>query len=107
MNQLINSLSSLTQLTSKNSLKTEERYNLVHDSQFNNIVSSAFSKISETSTQYKEVINALSNEPYFSSDSKTLLQLQNYIGEYTNYISLVSTLARKGVTTIETLGKSQ
>ncbi|MFT8211956.1 MAG: type III secretion system inner rod subunit SctI [Symbiopectobacterium sp.] len=36
-----------------------------------------------------------------------MLQLQSYLGEYSNYVSLISTLARKGVATIETLEKAQ
>lgn len=79
----------------------------VHDQYFNNLVASTFNKISDTDMQFKNVINTLSQSPQFTSDPQKLLMLQSYIGEYSNYVSLVSTLARKGVSTIETLGKSQ
>lgn len=79
----------------------------VHDQNFNNLVSSTFTKISETDEEFKNVINTLSSSAHFNSDPQKLVMLQNYIGEYTNYVSLVSTLARKAVSTIETLEKSQ
>jgi len=107
MSHSIEALSSLTKLTNYTPLDTESSSIAVHDSHFSNLVSSAFSKISETNTQYKEMINSLSHSENFSSDPQTLLRLQSYIGEYSNYVSLVSTLARKGVATIETLEKSQ
>jgi len=107
MNQSIQALSSLTQLTPYSSSVDNSTSTAVHDGNFNNLVSSAFNKISETSMQYKDVINALSHSEQFSSDPKSLLMLQSYIGEYSNYVSLVSTLVRKGVATIETLEKSQ
>jgi len=107
MTQFIDSLSSLTKLTPYTSSVDDNLSISAHDNQFNNLVSSSFNQISETSTQFKDVINALSQSDQFSSDPHSLLLLQSYIGEYSNYISLVSTLARKGVTTIETLEKSQ
>jgi len=107
MTQLIDSLSSLTKLTSYTAPVDDNISITAHDSQFNTLVSSSFNKISETSSQFKDVINALSQSEQFSSDPRSLLLLQSYIGEYSNYVSLVSTLARKGVTTIETLEKSQ
>jgi len=107
MSQSIEALSYLTKLTPYTSIDTDISSVSVHDGNFNNLVSSAFNKISETNTQYKDVINSLSHSENFSSDPKTLLRLQSYIGEYSNYVSLVSTLARKGVATVETLEKSQ
>ncbi|WP_299999381.1 type III secretion system inner rod subunit SctI [uncultured Cedecea sp.] len=107
MTHSIEALSSLTKLTSYSSLDTDHHSVSVHDNNFNNLVSSTFNKLSETNTQYKEMINSLSHSENFSSDPQTLLRLQSYIGEYSNYISLISTLARKGVATIETLEKSQ
>lgn len=78
-----------------------------HAQNFNLLVSRTFNKVNETETQFKNVIDTLSQSPYFTSDPEKLQMLQNYIGEYSNYISLVSTLARKAVSTIETLEKSQ
>lgn len=107
MNQGIQALTSLTQLTPSTPSFGNEISTNVHDGHFNNLVSSAFKEISKTTTQYKDMINALSHSEQFSSDPRSLLMLQSYIGEYSNYVSLVSTLARKGVATIETLEKSQ
>ncbi|EMY3602393.1 type III secretion system inner rod subunit SctI [Klebsiella aerogenes] len=107
MSQTIEALSSLTKII-PTSTPPEEKFALtVHDQNFNNLVSSTFNKISETDNQLKNVINTLSQSPLFTSDPQKLLMLQSYLGEYCNYVSLVSTLARKGVSTIETLEKSQ
>ncbi|WP_224558175.1 type III secretion system inner rod subunit SctI [Pectobacterium versatile] len=100
-------LLSLTQLTPDISIPEDNLSVRVHDQNFNNMVSSTFNKISETDMQFKNVINILSQSPEYTSDPQKLLMLQSYIGEYSNYVSLVSTLARKGVSTIETLEKSQ
>lgn len=100
-------LSSLTKLTPYTAEPEDNLSVSVHDQNFNNLVSSSFKKISETDMQYKDVINTLSQSPQFTSDPQALLMLQSYIGEYSNYVSLVSTIARKGVSTIETLEKSQ
>lgn len=105
MSYSIDALSSLTKLTPTTPPDADSIS--VHEADFNSLVSNAFTKISETSTQYKDVINSLSNSASATSDPKSLLMLQGYLGEYSNYISLVSTLARKGVATIETLEKSQ
>lgn len=107
MSQSIEAISSLTKLTPYTPLDTDNSSISVHDNNFSNLVSSAFNKVSETNTQYKDMINSLSHSENFSSDPQTLLRLQSYIGEYSNYVSLVSALARKGVATIETLEKSQ
>ena len=107
MSQFTEALSSLTRL-SANSETTDENVSVtVHDQNFNNLVSSTFNKISDSDSQFKSVINTLSQSPHYTSNPQKLLMLQNYIGEYSNYVSLVSTLARKGVSTIETLEKSQ
>ncbi|MEW5290501.1 MULTISPECIES: type III secretion system inner rod subunit SctI [Erwinia] len=100
-------VSSLTKINSNNSAVEESLSASVHDHNFNNLVSSTFNKISETNAQFKDAINALSETPKFTSDPEKLAILQNYVGEYTNHISLVSALARKAVSTIETLEKSQ
>ncbi|RJL48611.1 type III secretion system inner rod subunit SctI [Pectobacterium carotovorum] len=107
MSQSIEALSSLTRLTPYTSAPEDNSSIRVHDQNFNNLVSSTFNKISETDVQFKNAINALSQSPEYTSDPQKLLVLQSYIGEYSNYVSLVSTLARKGVSTIETLEKSQ
>jgi len=107
MSQTIESLSALTRL-SPQAINPEDNTSVaVHDQYFNNLVASTFNKISDTDMQFKNVINTLSQSPQFTSDPQKLLMLQTYIGEYSNYVSLVSALARKGVSTIETLGKAQ
>ncbi|WKX25765.1 type III secretion system inner rod subunit SctI [Tatumella ptyseos] len=78
----------------------------VNDKNFYNQVVSSFTEISETHGDLQQLITQLSQSPHFTSDPQKLLLLQNYIGEYSNYISLVSSLVRKGVSTIETLEKS-
>ncbi|HIE5387473.1 TPA: type III secretion system inner rod subunit SctI [Enterobacter cancerogenus] len=107
MSQPIEALSALTRLSPKGINPEDTTSVTVHDQYFNNLVASTFNKISDTDMQFKNVINTLSQSPQFTSDPQKLLMLQSYIGEYSNYVSLVSTLARKGVSTIETLGKSQ
>ncbi len=79
----------------------------VHDENFNNMVASAFTKTSETDMEYKHVINALASSPHFTSDPEKMQMLQNYVSEYSNYVSLVTTIARKAVSSIETLEKAQ
>ncbi|KML20831.1 type III secretion system protein [Leclercia adecarboxylata] len=107
MNQTIEALSALTRLTPHSINPEDNTSTKVHDQNFNHLISSTFNKISETDTQFKNVINTLSQSPHFTSDPQKLLMLQSYIGEYSNYVSLVSTLSRKGVSIIETLEKSQ
>lgn len=107
MTQINESLLSLVQL-SPDSLNQEDSSSVsVHDRNFNNFVSNAFNKVSDTDLQLKSMINALSNSPENTSDPEKLQLLQNYLGDYTNYVSLVSTVARKTVNTIETLEKAQ
>lgn len=97
----------LTQLTPEENDWEETGSMRVHDQAFSMLVSNTFRQMSETDEQFKQAINTLSNSPLFSSSPVALLQLQNYLGEYSNYVSLISTLARKGVSTIETLEKAQ
>ncbi len=107
MTQINETVSAVARL-SPQGLASEDNISVaVHDQNFNNLVSSTFNKISETDEHFKNVINSLSHAASFNSDPQSLLTLQNYIGEYSNYVSLVSTLARKGVSTIETLEKAQ
>jgi predicted translin family RNA/ssDNA-binding protein len=73
---------------------------------FDSMVKRSFESISAKDDQFKDMINQLSNAK-FTGDPEKLYQLQNALGEYSNYVSLVSTLVRKGVSTIETLEKSQ
>lgn len=107
MSQLNEVLSELTQL-SPNTISPEDNLSIsIHDRNFNDLVSNTFTKVTETDMQFKNVINTLSQSPHYTSNPEKLQMLQNYIGEYSNYVSLVSTLARKAVSTIETLEKSQ
>lgn len=107
MSQFNEALSALTKL-SPSTINPEDNLSIsVHDRNFNNFVSSTFTKVNETDVQFKNMINSLSQSPHYTSNPEKLQMLQNYIGEYSNYISLVSTLARKAVSTIETLEKSQ
>ncbi|CCP02137.1 Protein PrgJ [Erwinia amylovora Ea644] len=107
MGHTIEALSTFTKLSPDDSGPDVNSSLTVQDQTFNNLVSNTFNKISETDLEFKNMINTLSQSPEFTSDPQKLLMLQNYIGEYSNYVSLVSTLARKGVGTIETLVKSQ
>lgn len=107
MSQLNDAISSLTRLSYDNSNHEDNLSVSVHNQSFNNLVSSSFMQVNETDAQFKNVINTLSQSPHFTSDPDKLQMLQNYLGEYSNYVSLVSTLARKAVSTIETLEKSQ
>lgn len=107
MSKFIEALNTFTKLTPYIPLPEDNVSISVQDQNFDNLVSSAFNKISKTDIQYKDAINALSQSPEFTSDPQKLLMLQSYIGEYSNYVSLISTLARKGVSAIETLEKSQ
>jgi len=99
-----NSLSALSLVNSSSSFPDET---ISHDMNFNDLVSNAYQQVSEHESQLKERIDLISSSPQLTSNPESLLKLQNYIGDLTNYISLVSTVARKTVTTIETLEKSQ
>jgi type III secretion system protein len=107
MSQINDAMLSLTQLSSDTGNPEDSSSVSVHDQNFNNIVTNAFTKFSETDSEYKSKINILSMSAKYTDDPEALVHLQNYLGEYSNYISLVSTLARKTVSTIETLEKAQ
>ncbi|EDR9399009.1 type III secretion system protein [Salmonella enterica subsp. enterica] len=77
----------------------------VYDRNFHSFVAATFDKLSTDDLDYKKMINSL-NMPESTSNPENLFKLQAFLGEYSNYVSLVSTLARKGVSTIETLEKS-
>ena len=107
MNPTIDAISQLTKLGSDNLSDANTSSVSVYDKNFSSMVSSAFSKVNDTDMQYKDVINAMSQSPHFTSNPEKLAQLQEYLGEYTNYVSLVSTLAHKATSTVETLEKAQ
>ncbi|MBN3264698.1 type III secretion system inner rod subunit SctI [Pectobacterium brasiliense] len=88
-------------------LSTDNSSSFIHDQNFNNLVSSTFEKTSKKDIELQNIINILSQSPEYTSNPQTLSTLQFFIAEYSNYVSLVSTLARKGVSTIETLVKAQ
>ncbi len=107
MVQTNKTLLELTHLTPKENYVEDPASTRVHDQTFSMLVSNTFKQMSETDEQFKLAINTLSNSPHFTSNPEALLQLQSYLGEYSNYVSLISTLARKGVSAIETLEKAQ
>lgn len=100
-------LSALTQLTPDISSNDDHSLMKSQDQTFQDLISTTFKNFTDNNVQYKSLINTLSQSPQFTSDPQHLLMLQSYIGEYTNYISLVTSLTRKGISTIETLEKSQ
>jgi len=106
MNQFNDVIFSFTHLSANSEESESDLSASVHDRNFSNLVANAFNKISESNAHYKDVINTLSQSPQFISDPQKLLMLQDYLGEYTNHTSLISTLSRKGVSVIETLAKS-
>ncbi|EBJ5114580.1 type III secretion system protein [Salmonella enterica] len=96
-------LKNLTKLTLD---KSEDDLSVsVYENKFSDIVSESFARLSETDLNFKNSINSL-NSLQLTSNPQYLMLLQRYLGEYSNYVSLVSTLARKGVGAIETLEKS-
>ncbi|MFB5172767.1 type III secretion system inner rod subunit SctI [Erwinia amylovora] len=100
-------LSSLIRLAPDTLNNEAENTIISHNQTFNDLVSSTFKDFSEKNIHYKSMINTLSESPQLTGNPEYLARLQNYVGEYTNYISLVTTLARKGISAIETLEKSQ
>lgn len=103
---MIQKFNFLTELTKLSLESQEDKLSVnTYDRNFNNYVSATFEKLSKTDLEYKNVINAL-NSPQSTSNPERLFLLQTYLGEYSNYVSLLSTLARKGVSAIETLEKS-
>ncbi|CCP03017.1 Type III secretion system protein PrgJ [Erwinia amylovora Ea644] len=107
MSYHLGNLSSLIRLA-PDTLKNEADNTIIsHNQTFNDLVSSTFKDLSENNIHYKSMINTLSESSQLTANPEYLAKLQNYVGEYTNYISLVTTLARKGISAIETLEKSQ
>lgn len=97
----------LTRLMPEESVSDTNVSLSVHNQKFNNLVSDSFKELSQTDKQFKDVINAISQSPQLSSNPQYLLKLQNALGEYSNYVTLVGTLSRKVVDTISTLEKAQ
>ncbi|MCW0309597.1 type III secretion system inner rod subunit SctI [Pantoea ananatis] len=106
MNKFNDAIFSFTHLSVNSEESESDLSASIHDQNFSNLVANAYNKISESNTHYKDMINMLSQSPQFTSDPQKLLMLQDYLGEYTNHTSLISTLSRKGVSVIETLAKS-
>lgn len=73
---------------------------------FNHFVADAYRQINANDINYKNMINAFSTSPTLASDPVKLIQCQKLMGEYNIYVNLISTIAKKGVGTIETLEKS-
>lgn len=77
------------------------------DKNFKKLVLDYFTEVNSTDSGFNNEIGRLIQIPGSANDPETLLSWQNYLGDYNNYISLVSTLSRKAVSSIETLEKSQ
>lgn len=107
MSQNIEALSSLTKKTidTGTHLDIGDNSVSVHDGNFKSMVSSLFDEFSSTHSQIKNEINYLTHSKNFSSDPETLLRIQNISGEYSNSVLLISTLTRKLLAAVETLGK--
>lgn len=103
----MNVLTQLTKLTSSDLQSDSASSTNVNNQSITSTVSNAFTKMSDMDCSYKNTINMLSQSPRFTSDPAMLLKLQEYLGEYNNYVSLVSTLGRKATGIVETLEKSQ
>lgn len=71
------------------------------------IVRNAYSTAAVKTDRDKMAIDLLANDPGAIADPEKLAILQDRLGDYTIYISLVSTMARKATTTVETLIKAQ
>lgn len=100
-------LSTLTQ-TTPDTLNDKDHTSIFSgNASFNDFVSSAFENVSERTTNLKNVISTISESSQLTGNPENLLILQKYINEYTNYVSLISTISRKGIGTIETLEKAQ
>lgn len=104
--QTLLSLKELTALSTQ-SITAASHTELPTGGTTSQLVSSAFKQLSEQDLDFKQMINALSSSPETTSNPEKLAQLQSIIGEYSNYVSLVSNIAKKGVNTVETLGKAQ
>ncbi len=71
------------------------------------IVRNAYSASAVKNERDRMSIDAIMNDPAGLSNPAVLADLQNRLGDYTIYVSLVSTIARKATTTVETLIKAQ
>ncbi len=71
------------------------------------IVRDAYSAASVKTEQDKIAIDKIMSDPGALSNPAILADLQNRLGDYTIYVSFISTLAKKATTTIETLIKAQ
>lgn len=107
MNPNTEVFSMLSSLTTDSVNSADDHSVTVHDQYIHNLVSSSYNKLSDNSMNIKSIITELGESPKYTSNPENLAKLQNYISEYSNYIALVSSLARKGVNIVETLGKSQ
>lgn len=76
-----------------------------NDDNFRNLVSS-LSQVIDKSTSYTNSIDSYRNPATADYSPAGLLNLQNLTADYNNLVMGVSTVARKLVTTIETLEKS-
>ncbi len=101
MNETINSL-----LRTHNNL-TEPELNTENLVPIEDIVRNAYSDATVKTEQEKIAIDTIMSNASALSNPAVLADLQNRLGDYTIYVSLVSTLARKATTTVETLIKAQ
>ncbi|WP_048697130.1 type III secretion system inner rod subunit SctI [Erwinia piriflorinigrans] len=100
-------LSAQTQ-TAPDTLNDKDRTSVFSgNGSFNDLVFSAFENVSERTINLKNAISTISESSQLTGNPENLLILQKYIIEYTNYLSLISTISRKGIATIETLEKAQ
>ncbi|WP_042958944.1 type III secretion system inner rod subunit SctI [Erwinia tasmaniensis] len=99
--------SNLTQ-SLPNTLKDNDHTSVFsHNASFSDFVSNTFENSSEHRISFDNVLNKF-NQPHESTDNpENLLMLQAYINEYSNYVSMISSVVRKGIGTIETLEKAQ
>lgn len=75
MSQTIEALIRPMNITSDSSISDSNLSFSVHDQNFNNLVSSTFTKISETDTDFNNIINTLSQSPQFNGDPEKLIML--------------------------------
>lgn len=107
MNHISDNLVTLTRLIPSANEETNTTSLNGSAQDFDKFVANAFVQASDKAMQYKSSIYEISQNPNLTSDPEALYRLQVYLGEYTNYVNLVSTLARKSVSTVETLVKAQ
>lgn len=97
-------LNSLLSLSTKPKVANES--DISTSGHYNNLVSSLFDKLSTQDMDYKGAINILSSEK-FSSNPEAINKLSSMTGEYGNFVSLLSSLAKKSTDTIKTLENGQ